>query len=47
MQLLSYNIYKMQVKFINQSNFLIVSLACLIFCIIYLPTNIVISVLYV
>ena len=35
----------MQEKFINQSKIvLIVSLACYIFCIIYLPTNIVISV---
>ena len=35
----------MQEKFINQSKFfLIVSLACFIFCMIYLPTNIVISV---
>ena len=39
------NIYKMQVKFINQSKiFLIVSLACFIFCITYPFTNIVISV---
>ena len=38
-------LYKMQEKFINQSKiFLIVSLACFIFWIIYLPTNIVISV---
>ena len=35
----------MQVKFINQSKIcLIVSLACFILCIIYLPTKIVISV---
>ena len=35
----------MQEKFINQSKIvLLVSLACYIFCIIYLPTNIVISV---